>query len=403
MKFFKLLLIALAFPSFLFAQTDFEKQINSYAGMLAEKITQAGKAKIAVSDFLDNNGNITELGKVIAEELGINISNTGKGFQVMERENLNAILKEHQLASTGLIDPETAKQLGKLKAVDAVIVGTVFPFGDNLKVNIKILDTETGMSIGGTTGSIARTDAINKLFENKLGSVSKNYMGNANENTESASKNSNKPDVCKHCNGLGTIASQGTCDNCDGTGKMSCATCNGRGGFACTTCNGTGEAPFGPGSNWEKRPCKTCKGTGKSNCKTCAGKGVVECTICNGKKIASTNEVCKYCNGKGQVVGNQASLDAFPCTSGNGSLKIINKSTGSLTVIISDEKIDLVNNRLSQYELTDISANSDQVSPEIKPGVYYVCTIDKGNGWGATVLQSKKIVIEACKEAKISF
>ena len=183
MKILKLLLITLGFPSFLFAQTDFEKQVNSYAVMLSEKITQAGKAKIAVSDFLDNNGNITELGKVIAEELGINISNTGKGFQVMERENLNAILKEHQLASTGLIDPETAKQLGKLKAVDAVIVGTVFPFGDNLKVNIKILDTETGMSIGGTTGSIARTDAINKLFENKLGSVSKNYKGNTKENT----------------------------------------------------------------------------------------------------------------------------------------------------------------------------------------------------------------------------
>lgn len=189
MKIFKLLLITIAFPSFLFAQTDFEKQVNTYAGMLAEKITLAGKTKIAVSDFLDNNGNITELGKVIAEELGINIANTGKGFQVMERENLNAILKEHQLVSTGLIDPETAKKLGKLKAVDAVIVGTVFPFGDNLKVNIKILDTETGMSIGGTTGSIARTDAINKLYENKLGSVSQTI------NTDSVNKGPKKPEV----------------------------------------------------------------------------------------------------------------------------------------------------------------------------------------------------------------
>ena len=86
MKYFILIFLTLTFSLFLKAQTDFEKQINSYAGMLSEKITQAGKTKIAVSDFLDNNRNITELGKVIAEELGINISNTGKGFQVMEKK-----------------------------------------------------------------------------------------------------------------------------------------------------------------------------------------------------------------------------------------------------------------------------------------------------------------------------
>lgn len=150
------------------AQLDYEKQLVDFAKSISVKITKAGKSKIAVSNFLDNNGSETELGKVLAEELAIDIVNLGNSFQIIEREDLKAILKEHKLTSTGLIDLETAKQLGKLKAVDAIVVGTIFPFGDNLRINIKILDTETGVNVGGISGGLTKTDAITKLFDTKL-------------------------------------------------------------------------------------------------------------------------------------------------------------------------------------------------------------------------------------------
>jgi len=152
-----------------FAQSDYEKQAASFSADLAKKIKESNKTKVAVSDFLDNDGNLTELGKAIAEDIGVGIVNEGKGtFQVMERSNLNAILKEQKLSSTGLIDPETAKQLGKLKMVDAVIVGNITPFGNSFRVTIKILDTETGMSIAAAAGNLAGTDDIKGLFNKKI-------------------------------------------------------------------------------------------------------------------------------------------------------------------------------------------------------------------------------------------
>ena len=110
------ILVAIFIPTKLFAQSDYEKQTAAFSIDLAKKIKASNKTRVAVSDFLDNDGNLTELGKAIAEDIGVGIVNEGNGtFQVMERSNLNAILKEQKLSSTGLIDPETAKKLGKLK------------------------------------------------------------------------------------------------------------------------------------------------------------------------------------------------------------------------------------------------------------------------------------------------
>jgi TolB-like protein len=160
---------AIISPIMSIAQSDYEKQTATFSVDLAKKIKEANKIKVAVSDFLDNDGNITELGKAIAEDISVGIVNEGKGtFQVMERSNLNAILKEQKLASTGLIDPETVKQLGKLKMVDAVIVGNITPFGNSFRVTIKILDTETGMSIAASAGNLSGTDDIKELFNKKI-------------------------------------------------------------------------------------------------------------------------------------------------------------------------------------------------------------------------------------------
>jgi hypothetical protein len=183
--FILVLLTGMIIPARVEAQSDYEKQTASFSIDLAKKIKESGKTKVAVSDFLDNDGNLTELGKAIAEDIGVGIVNEGKGaFQVMERSNLNAILKEQKLSSSGLIDPETAKQLGKLKMVDAVIVGNITPFGSSFRVTIKILDTETGMSIAATSGNLAGIDDIKGLFNKKITIFNPASPDSENKNTK---------------------------------------------------------------------------------------------------------------------------------------------------------------------------------------------------------------------------
>lgn len=142
----------------------YEQEINSLSTAMAEKIVTAGKKTVAVVDFTDLQGNVTELGRFLAEEFSVAIAGTSKGFEVVDRTHLKSILAEHKLSATGLIDPQTARKLGQIAGVDAIITGTITPFGDSIRVSVKVLDTATAKVISASTGNIAKTKAIEELL-----------------------------------------------------------------------------------------------------------------------------------------------------------------------------------------------------------------------------------------------
>jgi len=142
----------------------YEKEIKSLSTSMAENITKAGKKTIAVVDFTDLQGNVTELGRFIAEEFSVALAGAGKGFEVVDRTHLKSIIAEHKLSSTGIIDPQTARKLGQIAGVDALITGTITPFGDSVRLSVKVLATDTAKIIDASSGDIAKTKAIEELL-----------------------------------------------------------------------------------------------------------------------------------------------------------------------------------------------------------------------------------------------
>lgn len=160
-----------------YPSTDFEKEIDQLSNKIAEKIASAGKKKIAVVDFTDIDGSITELGRFTAEEFSTSLAGSKKEFIVIDRFHLKTILKEHKLSSTGLIDQNTARQLGKLAGVDALVTGTLTPLGESVRINVKVLDIETAAVIDAKRGNIAMTDAIKSLMEKGINLPAKQHFG----------------------------------------------------------------------------------------------------------------------------------------------------------------------------------------------------------------------------------
>jgi len=142
----------------------YEREINTLSISIAEKIAKSGKKTIAVVDFTDLQGNITELGRFLAEELSSELVSAGKAFEVVDRMHLRTILSEHKLSLTGLMDPKTVKKLGQISGVDAILIGTVTPFGESIRLSVKVLATDTAKIIGSSRGNIPKTDAIEELL-----------------------------------------------------------------------------------------------------------------------------------------------------------------------------------------------------------------------------------------------
>lgn len=150
---YTILLLIITSTQTIIGQSVFDSQLQALAEKVALQIAAKGKEKVAVWHFVNTKGEITNSGKYIAEDFSVYFTNASKdAYQVMDRNHLDQILKEHKLNSEGFIDPETAKELGRLNAVDAIITGTVDILDTQLKVRVKVLDTETALQIAAEIG-----------------------------------------------------------------------------------------------------------------------------------------------------------------------------------------------------------------------------------------------------------
>jgi len=138
--------------------------IDRLARSMAEKIAASGIKTVAVVDFTDLQGNVTESGKLLAENFSAGLVNSAKGFEVVDKSRLESILRANRLTVSGITDPNTAKKLGKVAGVDAVVNGTIIPFGNIVRTSAKLLLTQTGKVIFASRGNIPKPKAIKELL-----------------------------------------------------------------------------------------------------------------------------------------------------------------------------------------------------------------------------------------------
>lgn len=154
-----LLIVTILSCQFITAQ-DFDSKLEKIAEGIATKINSTDKKKVAVWGFVTESGERSALGNYITEDFSVYITNYGKNFEVIDRNHLDAILKEHKLNSEGYIDEATAKQLGKIIAVDAIITGTYTVLNNSVKVRAKVLDTETALQFAANMGNLPMNENI---------------------------------------------------------------------------------------------------------------------------------------------------------------------------------------------------------------------------------------------------
>ncbi len=144
---------------------DFNSLITQTSDTLAKKIMITGKKKIAITDFLNIDESITQLGTFLSSEVSselANLTDNQAKFRVLERANLDQIFKEKHLVN--FADPSgLAKELGKIDAADALIFATITDFDGYYRVVIKMLDTKNGDALCSYKVSFVKTPSLENL------------------------------------------------------------------------------------------------------------------------------------------------------------------------------------------------------------------------------------------------
>jgi TolB-like protein len=141
-----------------------QREITAASAGIADEIAATTRRTVAVVDFTDLQGSVTELGRFIAEEMALGLVVAKKNLSVIDRTHLRTLMQEHKLGASGLIDPATARKLGQIAGVQALVTGTLTPFADSVRVVIKVLDTETALVLTAASMDIAKTKTIEELL-----------------------------------------------------------------------------------------------------------------------------------------------------------------------------------------------------------------------------------------------
>lgn len=141
-----------------------DAQLDNLTNQMVKSLAQEKKSKIAIMEFPDLHGNVSELGKFIPEELTTRLFMTQR-FEVVERSLLNKVLEEQNLGLSGLVDASSAAQIGKMLGVDAIVTGTISDMGNMLRINARIIATETASVFAVSSVSIDKEPHLVAMLE----------------------------------------------------------------------------------------------------------------------------------------------------------------------------------------------------------------------------------------------
>jgi len=141
-----------------------DHQLDLLTKQIVNSLSEKNKSKIAVIEFSNLDGSVSQLGKYISEELITRLYRTGK-FEVVERQMLNKIMSEHELSLSGFVDESSAKEIGMLLGVDAIASGSVTDLVSEVKINARLISAETGKIFSVASVKVDKTQDVIQLLD----------------------------------------------------------------------------------------------------------------------------------------------------------------------------------------------------------------------------------------------
>jgi TolB-like protein len=182
-----LVFILLCCSTVTLAQTNLADQLDDLNRQIATKVSAKNKTTIAVVEFADLEGNVTNFGRFLAEELITRLHETEK-FKVIERQLLNQVIKEQKLTLSGIVDSNSAKQLGRVLGVDAIVSGSISDLGKTVRVNARLISTETGEIFAVAAREFVKDQTIVDLMSSRESNSSTRDSSSSNKSAKQTVK-----------------------------------------------------------------------------------------------------------------------------------------------------------------------------------------------------------------------
>ncbi len=146
-------------------QRPVEIRLRMLADLLADGFRQLpGRGRyerLVVAEFAENGSAVKDinLGPLVGAQLNTFLKRD-HGFFLLERARLADMLKEMEMAMTGLVDASKAAEVGKMLGAQAIVVGSVAEAGADFVINARLISAESAEVLVAESMTVPRAGMI---------------------------------------------------------------------------------------------------------------------------------------------------------------------------------------------------------------------------------------------------
>ena len=143
---------------------DLYDNLELLSESISQKLESSSIEKIAIMDYSNSSDIHSNLGAYISDEITLQLFLKEK-FQIIERDQLDYVISEQKLGSSGLIDNSSAIEIGNILSVDAIILGDISVIDNNISITTKAISAETSQILFIDRISIAKNQDFELVAE----------------------------------------------------------------------------------------------------------------------------------------------------------------------------------------------------------------------------------------------
>lgn len=168
------------------AQT-FETSVEQISIQIIEQLRADKNTAIAVGLFTHRDGSCSDLSDLLYDEIVFSLFSQDSGLRIIERAEIGQLFGELRLQRTGAISTETIQEIGNMTGAESLLIGSISNFGEIVRLNARVLDTETAQ-----VTSVARTNfSLTETYERMIAGRSISKCGFATTTETSTSSETN--------------------------------------------------------------------------------------------------------------------------------------------------------------------------------------------------------------------
>ncbi len=163
------LVLLMVTTGFSFGEVKIDRSGKKIAMRMMVNLASGKKTTLAVVPFNHTDGSYSQLGNFLASDTVSGLRKICPGnIKIAERTQINRIMQELELSSSGLVSADSAVKAGNLTGVDALIIGEITDLGSYIKVNARLVEVSSGSVTSHADVKIKKDATVISMMNKKI-------------------------------------------------------------------------------------------------------------------------------------------------------------------------------------------------------------------------------------------